>query len=59
MIEENTMTVQPPGVPPIRPRIDEEEPEIEREDDIPSDDNPPLDETSMSRDDWSRDIERE
>ena len=55
------MTVQPPGVPPIAPRIDddEKEPEIEREDDIPSDDNTPVDETSSPRDGWSRDIERE
>jgi len=53
------MTVQPPSVPPIVPRLDEEEPEIEREDDIPSDDNTPVDETSSSRDGWSRDIERE
>ena len=50
IIEETTMTVQPPSVPPIVPRLDEEEPEIEREDDIPSDDNTPVDETSSSRD---------
>ncbi|GEM_PF-2520656 len=60
IIEENTMTVQSPSVPPIAPRIDdEEEPEIERKDDIPSDDNTPVDETSSSRDGWYRDIERE
>lgn len=53
------MTVQPPACPPIRPRIDEKEPEIEQEDDIPSDDNPPLDETSMSRDGCSSYVERE
>ena len=54
------MTVQHPSVPPIAPRIDdEEEPEIERKDDIPSDDNTPVDETSSSRDGWYRDIERE
>ena len=59
IIEETTMTVQPPSVPPIVPRLDDEEPEIEREDDIPSDDNTPVDETSSSRDGLSRDIERE
>ncbi len=53
------MTVQPHSVPPIVPRLDDEEPEIEREDDIPSDDNTPVDETSSSRDGLSRDIERE
>ena len=39
-------------------RTSDHEPEIEREDDIPSDDNTPVDETS-SRDGLSRDIERE
>ena len=54
------MPIRPPSVPPIAPRIDdEEEPEIEREDDIPSDDSTLLDETSSPRDGWSRDIERE
>lgn len=54
------MTAPPPSVPPIVPRIDdEEEREIEREDDIPSNDNTPVDETSTSRDQPSRDIERE
>ena len=51
------MTVQPPSVAPIAPHIDE--PKIEREDDIPSDDDTPVDETSTSRDGLSRDVERE
>ena len=53
------MTAPPPSVPPIVPRIDDEKPEIEREDDIPANDNTPVDETSSSRDQPSRDIERE
>ena len=50
-----TMTVQPPSMPPIVPRLDE----TEREDDIPSDNHTSVDETSSSRDRLSRDIERE
>ena len=53
------MTVQPPSVPPIVPRLDEEEPETEREHDIPSDDHTSVDESSSSRGGWSRAIERE
>ena len=53
------MTVQPPSVPLIVPRLDEEEPETEREHDIPSGGHTSVDETSSSLDGWSRDIERE
>ena len=59
IIEENPMTVQPPSVPQIVPRLDEKEPDIDREDDIPSGDNTSVDETSSSRDGSSGDIERE
>ena len=63
IIEKNTMTVQPHSVPPIVPRVDEEEPkhktETETEHDIPADDRTPVDKPSSSRDGWSRDIERE
>ena len=58
-IEENTMTVQPPSVPPTVPRLNEDEPGIERENDIPSNDNRAVDETTSSQDGSSRDIERE
>ena len=57
--EKNTVAVQSPSVSLIAPRIDEEEElEIKREGDTPSDDNTSVDETSSSRDGGSRDIER-
>ena len=59
------MTVQPHSVPPIVPRVDEEEPKhktehkTETEHDIHADDRTPVDKPSSSRDSLPRDIERE